>query len=370
MCAIVAGDLGVLRQAVAARAAVVELHVDAAARQRRRRPGRRAPPAREVDLPAADGTEQARLVACRRRTRPRRCRSAASSRLRRALFLERRRQALAALGDDRERRGVPLLLAIRLGLHVRRRCLRPSSSASGFFERLLSTTAARREQRATRTMARSQSHADRCTIACAADTRSCGASHAASSATRRRRRSASTSTSTAPASGRSTTPVPFLTHMLDAFARHGLFDLDVQAAGDIEIDGHHTVEDIGLVLGNAFEQALGDRAGIVRYGSATLPMDEVLVDRRGRLLRPPGVRVARRRPRGQVDRRLRLRAGEGVLRGVRDARAVQPARACCTTAATRTTRSSASSRRSRARATRRRGSTRGSAVRCRRPRVR
>lgn len=73
------------------------------------------------------------------------------------------------------------------------------------------------------------------------------------------------------------TPVPFLTHMLDAFARHGIYNLDVAAAGDIEIDAHHTVEDIGLVLGNAFEQALGDRAGIVRYGSATLPMDEVLV---------------------------------------------------------------------------------------------
>jgi imidazoleglycerol-phosphate dehydratase len=73
------------------------------------------------------------------------------------------------------------------------------------------------------------------------------------------------------------TPVPFLSHMLDAFARHGLFDVEIRATGDIEIDGHHTVEDIGLVLGNAFEQALGDRAGIVRYGSATLPMDEVLV---------------------------------------------------------------------------------------------
>jgi len=80
-------------------------------------------------------------------------------------------------------------------------------------------------------------------------------------------------------SGRRTiaTPVPFLSHMLDAFARHGQFDLDVQAAGDVEIDGHHTIEDIGLVLGGAFEQALGDRAGIVRFGSATLPMDEVLV---------------------------------------------------------------------------------------------
>jgi imidazoleglycerol-phosphate dehydratase len=73
------------------------------------------------------------------------------------------------------------------------------------------------------------------------------------------------------------TPVPFLSHMLDAFARHGVFDLTVRAAGDIEIDAHHTVEDIGLVLGTAFEQALGSRAGIVRYGSATLPMDEVLV---------------------------------------------------------------------------------------------
>jgi imidazoleglycerol-phosphate dehydratase len=73
------------------------------------------------------------------------------------------------------------------------------------------------------------------------------------------------------------TPLPFLSHMLDAVARHGVFDLDVTAAGDIEIDGHHTVEDLGLVLGNAFEQALGDRAGLVRYGSATLPMDEVLV---------------------------------------------------------------------------------------------
>ncbi len=73
------------------------------------------------------------------------------------------------------------------------------------------------------------------------------------------------------------TPVPFLSHMLDAFARHGVFDLDVRAAGDIEIDAHHTIEDIGLVLGDAFREALGDRAGIVRYGSASLPMDETLV---------------------------------------------------------------------------------------------
>jgi imidazoleglycerol-phosphate dehydratase len=72
------------------------------------------------------------------------------------------------------------------------------------------------------------------------------------------------------------TPLPFLSHMLDAVARHGVFDLVVRAAGDVEIDGHHTVEDTGLALGSAFEAALGDRAGLVRYGSATLPMDDVL----------------------------------------------------------------------------------------------
>lgn len=73
------------------------------------------------------------------------------------------------------------------------------------------------------------------------------------------------------------TPLPFLSHMLEAFARHGLFDLQVAATGDVEIDGHHTVEDLGLSLGMAFEEALGDRAGIVRYGHFTLPMDDTLV---------------------------------------------------------------------------------------------
>jgi imidazoleglycerol-phosphate dehydratase len=72
-------------------------------------------------------------------------------------------------------------------------------------------------------------------------------------------------------------PLPFLGHMLDAFAKHGVFDLEVKARGDIHIDGHHTVEDVGIVLGTAFKEALGDRAGLVRYGWATLPMDEVLV---------------------------------------------------------------------------------------------
>ena len=72
------------------------------------------------------------------------------------------------------------------------------------------------------------------------------------------------------------TSVPFLDHMLNLFARHGLFDLDVEACGDIDIDFHHTVEDIGIVLGEAFRQALGDKKGIRRYGQATVPMDETL----------------------------------------------------------------------------------------------
>lgn len=74
-----------------------------------------------------------------------------------------------------------------------------------------------------------------------------------------------------------TTGIPFLDHMLELFAKHGLFDLRVTAQGDLEIDGHHTVEDLGICLGNAFKQALGDKAGVVRYGEALLPMDEALV---------------------------------------------------------------------------------------------
>jgi imidazoleglycerol-phosphate dehydratase len=73
------------------------------------------------------------------------------------------------------------------------------------------------------------------------------------------------------------TPIPFLSHMLEQIARHGSFDLSITAQGDVEIDGHHTTEDIGIVLGKAVAEALGDRKGIRRYGSATLPMDEALV---------------------------------------------------------------------------------------------
>src|SRR5689334_18800862 len=73
------------------------------------------------------------------------------------------------------------------------------------------------------------------------------------------------------------TPVPFFNHMLEAVARHGLYDLDIAATGDVEVDPHHLVEDVGICLGQAFRDALGDRSGITRYGEATIPMDETLV---------------------------------------------------------------------------------------------
>ena len=72
------------------------------------------------------------------------------------------------------------------------------------------------------------------------------------------------------------TDIPFLTHMLELFAKHGLFDLVIRAKGDIEVDYHHTVEDLGLALGGAVAKAVGDKSGIRRYGFFTLPMDEVL----------------------------------------------------------------------------------------------
>jgi imidazoleglycerol-phosphate dehydratase len=73
------------------------------------------------------------------------------------------------------------------------------------------------------------------------------------------------------------TGIGFFDHMLDGFSRHGFFDLDLKCEGDLAVDGHHTVEDCGIVLGNAIKNALGDKKGIRRFGSSILPMDETLV---------------------------------------------------------------------------------------------
>jgi imidazoleglycerol-phosphate dehydratase len=99
--------------------------------------------------------------------------------------------------------------------------------------------------------------------------------------------------------GEIATGVPFLDHMLESFARHGFFDLKVEAHGDLHIDEHHTVEDVGIVLGRAFRQALGDRSGIRRFGEATVPLDEALctavVDISGRAYLSYEVPVAQER---------------------------------------------------------------------------
>ncbi|WP_210397246.1 imidazoleglycerol-phosphate dehydratase HisB [Motiliproteus sediminis] len=98
------------------------------------------------------------------------------------------------------------------------------------------------------------------------------------------------------------TGVPFLEHMMDQIARHGLIDLDIQAKGDLHIDDHHTVEDIGITLGQAFAQAVGDKKGIRRYGHAYVPLDEalsrVVVDFSGR----PGLAMDIPFTRGNIGR--------------------------------------------------------------------
>lgn len=73
------------------------------------------------------------------------------------------------------------------------------------------------------------------------------------------------------------TGIPFFDHMLDAFGRHGLFDLEVKATGDLGVDAHHTVEDVGIVLGQALAEAMGDKRGITRFASQAIPMDEALI---------------------------------------------------------------------------------------------
>jgi len=94
--------------------------------------------------------------------------------------------------------------------------------------------------------------------------------------------------------------IPFLEHMLDQVARHGLVDLDIQAKGDLEIDDHHTVEDVGITLGQAVAKAVGDKKGIVRYGHAYVPLDEalsrVVIDFSGR----PGLEYHADYPRARI----------------------------------------------------------------------
>ncbi len=96
------------------------------------------------------------------------------------------------------------------------------------------------------------------------------------------------------------TGVPFLEHMIDQIARHGLIDIDISAKGDLHIDAHHTVEDIGITLGQAFAEALGDKKGLVRYGHAYVPLDEalsrVVIDFSGR----PGLEYHVEYPRGMI----------------------------------------------------------------------
>ena len=100
--------------------------------------------------------------------------------------------------------------------------------------------------------------------------------------------------------GRFATGLPFLDHMLDQVARHGLIDLDVEAKGDLEIDAHHTVEDIGITLGQALAKAWGDKRGLRRYGHAYVPLDEalsrVVVDLSGR----PGLEYEVSFPRARI----------------------------------------------------------------------
>ena len=155
------------------------------------------------------------------------------------------------------------------------------------------------------------------------------------------------------------TGIPFLDHMLELFARHGFFDLTVQARGDLEVDYHHTVEDVGLVLGQALREALGDKAGIRRFGEATVPLDEALVHDRRRPLRPAVLRLRGADQAGE-DRHLRRRADPRLPARAHQPGGHEPARPHGCRGATRTTSSRRRSRRWRARSTWRRSAIRAS----------
>ncbi len=138
-------------------------------------------------------------------------------------------------------------------------------------------------------------------------------------------RRASRSRSTARAAARSSTGVPFLDHMLDLFAKHGFFDLTVQATGDLEVDQHHTVEDVGLTLGQAFREALGDKEGIRRFGQATRAARRGagVGRRRPERAAVPGLRA---RARARARRQLRHQPGARLPARVRERAEAEPAR--------------------------------------------
>lgn len=118
--------------------------------------------------------------------------------------------------------------------------------------------------------------------------------------------------------GEVNTPLPFLSHMVQQLARHSGFDMTVNATGDTEIDGHHTTEDLAIVLGRALSQALGDRVGIRRYGEATLPMDEALcqvaIDLSGRVFYVDRLGLPKAKL-GRFDAELASVFFEGFARG-------------------------------------------------------
>ena len=176
----------------------------------------------------------------------------------------------------------------------------------------------------------------------------------------------SSSPSTAAASAEVATGIGFLDHMLTALARHARFDLELRCAGDLEVDDHHTVEDCALALGQALDQALGERRGIARFGSAFAPLDEALaravVDLSG-----PALRGRRPRPRARGAGPAVLRERPPLLHLARHDRRAWRCTSTCCAAATTTTAPRPPSRRPRWRSARRCGST--GRTRCRAPRA-
>ena len=202
---------------------------------------------------------------------------------------------------------------------------------------------------------------------CRGRTASCAADRAASRSEQAARSSATTKESEVlveldlDGTGRADveTGVPFFDHMLAQLGKHGGFDLTVRTKGDLEVDAHHTVEDTAIALGQALREALGDKAGIRRFGDALVPLDETLVAGRGRPVRPA---VPRARGAGdrRADRQLRHHADPAHLGVVRCAARRSACTCGCSPAATPTTSSRRSSRPSRGRCATPSRSTRGS----------